>query len=207
MEIELKYKVPDMAGANAILRDEYLMSIEEEDSRACTKMDSTYFDTEDFVLAKNDVALRVRNEGEEKLVATIKWRGFAKDGLHTREEINIPVGDGQAAPDLDIFKETEIGQELEMLVSGKRLLPIIDVKFVRRHFRVDTGDCICEIALDEGSVITERGEESICELEIELFSGLQDEVIKIGQTLEEKYGLQKENSSKFAKGLTLLGAL
>lgn len=206
MEIELKYRVGNIGKSSDIWHDDYLASIEEEDSRHKTKMRSLYYDTKDFDLAKNDVALRVRYEGEGKVISTLKWNGKAEEGIHRREEINIPICEleNDEAPDLKIFSETEIGQELMDLVSNKPLHKIIEATFLRRHFRVDTGDCICEIALDAGEIVTEKGTAPICELEIELFSGKEDDVFYIGKKLEERYELHKDNQSKFATGLKLL---
>ena len=92
MEIEMKYSIPDRETSEAIWADEYLASIEEADTRENIVMKAVYFDTEDYILSKNDIAMRVRLEGE-RVVATIKWSGKSEDGLHVREEINVPVDD------------------------------------------------------------------------------------------------------------------
>ncbi len=42
------------------------------------------------ILAKNDMAYRVRKEGC-RWVAALKWNGHSEGALHTREEINVPV--------------------------------------------------------------------------------------------------------------------
>ena len=209
MEIKLKYRVDDRNKSEEIWHDDYLASIEEEDSRNKVKMQSLYFDTEDFDLVKNDIALRVRYEGESKVVLTLKWNGRAEEGLHRREEINIPVSGFEAgkAPNLDIFLETEMGKDLLEIVKDKPLIKIMEANFLRRRFRVDTGDCICEVALDAGDIKTPKGDEPICELEIELFSGKEDDVFYIGSRLEERYELRKDNQSKFARGLKLLGII
>ena len=96
MEIELKYRVDDRNKSEEIWHDDYLTSIEEEDSRNKVKMQNLYFDTEDFDLVKNDIALRVRYEGKNKIILTLKWNGRAKKRLHRREEINIPVSGFEA---------------------------------------------------------------------------------------------------------------
>jgi inorganic triphosphatase YgiF len=70
---------------------------------------------------------------------------------------------------------------------------------------VDTGDAICEISLDDGDIITDFGELHITEMEIELFSGGREGLIKFGAALAEKYGLEPELESKYARGLKMLG--
>jgi len=205
MEIEMKYGIGDKEIAKSIWEDEYLTSIEEKDSREKVYMKASYFDTDDYILSKNDIAFRVRMEGA-RIVASLKWKGASKEGLHTREEINVPVNDEACfiAPDPEIFKESDIGRDMIALVAGKPLHSLLETRFLRSKMRVDTGKTICEVAIDEGEIVTDFGSLPICELEIELFTGDQEDVLGIGRTLAEKYGLTAENRSKYARGLKLL---
>lgn len=205
MEIEMKYGIGDKEIAKSIWEDEYLTSIEEKDSREKVFMKASYFDTDDYILSKNDIAFRVRMEGS-RVVASLKWKGASKEGLHTREEINVPVNDEACfiAPDPEIFKESDIGRDMIALVAGKELHSLLETRFLRSRMRVDTGKSICEVAIDEGEIITDFGNLPICELEIELFTGDQEDVLQMGQTLAEKYNLTAENRSKYARGLKLL---
>jgi inorganic triphosphatase YgiF len=107
-------------------------------------------------------------------------------------------------PDPEIFKESDIGRDMIALVAGKSLHSLLETRFLRSRMRLDTGKTICEVALDEGEIVTDFGNLPICEMEIELFSGSKDDVRKIGETLAEKYGLTAENRSKYARGLKLL---
>lgn len=205
MEIEMKYGIKDKETAKLIWEDEYLQSIEEKDSREKIYMKASYFDTDDYILSKNDIAFRIRMEGS-RIVASLKWKGASAEGLHTREEINVPVNDEACfiMPDPEIFKESDIGRDMIALVSGKPLHSLLETRFLRSKMRIDTGNTICEVAIDEGEIVTDFGNLPICELEIELFSGDQEDVSKIGQTLAEEYELIPENRSKYARGLKLL---
>jgi len=205
MEIEMKYGIGDKEIARSIWEDEYLLSIEEKDSRERVYMKAAYFDTDDDILSKNDIAFRVRMEGS-RIVASLKWNGESVEGLHTREEINVPVNDETCfiMPSPEIFKESDIGRDMIALVGGKPLHSLLETRFLRSRMRVDTGKSICEVAIDEGEIVTDFGTLPICELEIELFTGDQEDVLKMGKNLAEKYGLTAENRSKYARGLTLL---
>lgn len=205
MEIEMKYGISDKETAENIWNDAYLSSIEEADTREKVLMKAAYFDTEDFVLSKNDIAMRVRMEGS-RIVATVKWKGKSKGGLHTREEINVPVNDEACfiMPDPQIFKESDIGQELIGLIGFKSLHSIMETNFVRSRFRVDNGSGIMEVSIDNGEIITDNGKAPICELEIELFSGEEDALTEVTGKVVEKYGLKPEEKSKYARGLELL---
>ena len=84
MEIETKYIIPERETADKLWEDKFLVSMEEEGSRETLYMKAVYFDTEDSLLAKNDIALRVRAENET-IFATLKWSGKNEGALHTRE--------------------------------------------------------------------------------------------------------------------------
>ncbi len=205
MEIEMKYGIGDRETAKDLWEDEYLLGMEEKDSRENVYMKAAYFDTDDYILSKNDIAFRVRMEGS-RIVASLKWKGDSVDGLHTREEINVPVTDEACfiMPDPEIFKESDIGRDMIALVGGKPLHSLLETRFLRSRMRIDTGKSICEVAIDEGEIVTDYGNLPICELEIELFSGDQEDIRRLGDSLAEKYGLTIENRSKYARGLTLL---
>lgn len=205
MEIEMKYGIGDKDVAESIWDDSELSLIGDEESREKIYMKAAYFDTNDYILSKNDIAFRVRMEGN-RIVASLKWNGESEGGLHTREEINVPVDDEACFinPNPEIFKESEYGQAMMALIAGKELHSLLETRFVRSRFRIDTGNSLSELAIDIGEIVTDFGTLPICELEIELFSGDQEDMQKVGNKLAEKYNLVCEDRSKYARGLKLL---
>jgi len=208
MEIELKYSVSSGKIAERIWKDEELKLIEEKNSRDMNEFRGTYYDTEDHLLFKNDIAFRFRKEGK-KLVASLKWSGTNDGALHQREELNMNLGEGEIpkCPNPDVFKESSEGTDLLKLLDGKPLKHMMEVNVLRKSFRVDTGDSLVEISLDDGEIVTKEGNEPVCEMEIELFSGNQEDLVKLGERLRERYCLEPEKDSKFARGLKLLGMI
>lgn len=206
MEIEMKYSVADKKQAEEIWEDPELLAVCDLDSRETVLMKAIYFDTEDHVLSAHDMAFRVRMEGS-RLVASLKWNGSVIDGCHRREEINVPVADETyfINPPADLFQESEQGKVLLQLVGEKPLFSIMENRFLRRKMRADSGNAICEIAVDTGEIIADGGTMPICELEIELYSGETEEIQNMGRMLAEKYGLMPEGRSKYARGLSLSG--
>lgn len=202
MEIELKYAIENTETADKIWEDEELKRIEEAGTRETVIMNAVYFDTVDMDLSKNDMAYRVRREGD-KLVATLKWGGGSEGALHQREEVNVPVLDTKPNP--VVFEACDIGDDLLAILGGNELRPVLEMSVERRRFRVDTENTILEISVDQGSIITDNGNEPICEVEVELFSGSEEVMMKTGQHIAEKYGLVSEKRSKFYRGLLLLG--
>lgn len=202
MEIELKYAIDSKETAARIWEDEDLKKMEEPQTRQTVFMKATYFDTDDFDLSKNDMAYRIRCE-DDSLVACLKWGGKNEGALHTREEINIPVKDTKPNP--VTFEESDVGQDLIRILKGNPLHPIMDMQIERRRFRIDTQKSLLEISIDNGLIVTERGNSPICEVEIELFSGEQEDFLQVGEKLARKYDLVSEKRSKFYRGLLLLG--
>lgn len=202
MEIELKYTINNKEIAGQIWEDEELKKIEEPGTRETVFMKATYFDTADCDLCRNDMAYRVRSEGD-RLIASLKWGGKNEGALHTREEINIPVTNTHPNP--VTFEESDIGKDLIRIINGKQLHPVMEMRIERRRFRLDTGNTLMEVSIDDGVIATEKGSVPICEVEIELFSGEQEPLLAMGSLLETKYGVVSEKRSKFFRGLELLG--
>ena len=203
-EIELKYAIDNKDIAEALWNDPYLGSIEEKDSRETLRMKAVYFDTEDGTLAANDIAFRVRMEGS-RVVASLKWRGENDGPLFTREELNVPMTDEACLinPDPAIFKESDIGARLLELIAGRTLVNIMEVCFLRKRIRVDTGKSLIEVSVDTGEIITDSGAQNIRELELELFSGQQDDLLELGEKIAAQYNLAPETRTKYARGLHL----
>lgn len=201
MEIELKYRIPDEETASRIWRNELFSDAEEEDSREEIDLTAHYYDTEDRDLAKSGIAYRIRKEGDH-YIATVKWQGKSEEGLHVREELTVPAAGDE--PDLDIFRESRIGEDLLDAAGGKSLTSLMETRIRRKRYRIDTGTGIFEVSVDGGLVETPEGSEKICEVEVELFSGETEELKEIGEKIRRAYDLVPEDVSKYAKGLALI---
>jgi inorganic triphosphatase YgiF len=206
MEIELKYGIRNRKLLEKIERDKFLVSMAEKGSAATVAMKAAYFDTEDHILMRNDIAFRIRKEGD-RLVGTLKWgdEDMGVSGLYARKEISVPVADDSCflSPDPYIFKDSREGQEMLEAISGQSLVLIFETVFTRKRFRIDSAGTICEVSLDTGEIIAGDRRSPIQELEIELFSGSRDELIRIGDKVAGAYGLEPEPLSKFARGKAL----
>lgn len=205
METELKFLVKDVTLTEDIFTGEYLRPFKDLDSEEKIEMRATYFDTPDRTLFREGIAFRIRRE-DEKNIATLKWNGSSEEGMHKREEINIPVNDEKYLnnPDIHIFDQSEMAEILENAVGQKTLEAIMNVNFQRRQMRIDTGKSICELSVDVGEICCGGRSEPISELEIELYSGDENDMKRLGAKIAEKYNLVPENESKYKRGLNLL---
>ncbi len=207
MEVELKYQIPDTAVIDKMWRKDVFAGYGEIDDFSQVNMDALYYDTADFRLSSVDAAFRLRRE-DDTVIATLKWDGTQHGGLHEREELNITVNDDSVCshPSLKIFEQSEEGRRLLELVGDDPLEEKMRMTFLRRLMRVDTGNAICEVALDTGKIITAAGELPIRELELELYSGDIADIKKLGKKLSEKFKIVPGTESKFLRGLNLLRA-
>lgn len=205
MEIELKFLVEEEFTRERIFQDGHLLELADGDGLETIPMRAVYFDTEDNALLKKKFAFRVRYE-DVLPVATMKWGGDAQDGLHQRGELNVTVNEDFAAnPDVSIFRGSEIYEEISEAVGNRPLVPVMEMEFIRRQMHVDTGKSISVVSCDEGEIRTAGGTAPISELEVELYSGDQDDMIALGNELAAKYNLKPGNKSKYQRGLELLG--
>ena len=204
MDVELKFLIENKLAQERILKDKHLTEIRDEGTEEELCLEATYFDTADFDLCSRKVAFRVRMENNRP-VATLKWGGAAKDGLHVRGELNVPVEASYLEnPGIDIFEGSELYDDLRAAVDGKALKPIMNINCLRKQMAVDTGKSISVVSLDIGEIVTDKGVLPVAELEIELYSGDKDDMVMLGQELAFKYNLVPENKSKFQRGIELL---
>lgn len=205
MEIELKYLVTDEFVRDKILSDKHLEEMMQKDSYEEIEMKATYIDTEDLALLKEKIAFRIRMENGRP-VATLKWGGGSEGALHARGELNVMVDDDFVkSPNMEIFKGSEIYEQLAELSQNKCLVGLMTTECIRKQIMVDTGRSISVISLDVGEIVTDSGSAPISELEVELYSGDEKDMIALGEELAAKYNLEPGTKSKFRVGLDLLG--
>lgn len=205
MEIELKFHVDNEETANSIFESEVIKAITDANTDESIVMKAAYFDTEDRRLSRELMTFRVRREGS-KIVGTLKWNGQSEDGMHVREEINVPISDETKmdTPDIGIFSSTPMYENLREVIGKRSLGKVIEVEVIRRQVRLDTGKSICELSYDSGKVFAGEKEGLISEMELELYSGDKEDMEELGARIRDSFNLSIENRSKFRQGLELL---
>jgi triphosphatase len=219
MEIELKYLIDDRRKIPEILADEQVRELAEDRQFRHVPMHAIYYDTAEQALLKQKVVFRVRKEGNQQ-VATIKWGGGARDGMHRREEVNVAMSGNGSTPDLTVFRGEGVWDLLAPVVEEHALLPLMTMDFMRQEVELRKGKTRCMLSVDLGEIIvganksripgfseeTVEGvnQARIQELEIELIEGEETVIREIGETLAEKYGLRPGDISKFQRGYALI---
>lgn len=206
MEIELKYIIDDDDLIPSLMDDKMLTEIELPDSRKTVSMRAIYYDTEDGDLVSDKAAFRARIEGD-MYMATFKANSVVEDGVHKREEINVPFEDDEFVdePTLAVFGESDIVRKYADKIGDKKFIRLMEMHFVRELFRVSINESVIEICMDQGDIYVGEETAPICEMEMELQSGNIEDVKTLGEMIERAYGLVPSKKSKFARGLELIG--
>lgn len=197
MEVELKY-IAKKETAGAIFEE---LSPQLKDERKI-RMHAVYFDTPGCDLRKVRVAVRVRRE-DGSFVATAKWGGGSKDGLHKREEVNVslPLKEIPSLVTRDLFVGTSA---YDVIGTDESLEKLVEMEFVRREFHLNMAQSVSAISYDEGLIRGKGKNLPISEIEIELLEGNQDNILEIGQKLAQKYKITPCDISKLARGMRII---
>lgn len=159
------------------------------------KMQTVYYDTPSGALSGRYFTLRRRLENGRP-ICTLK--APAPGGA--RGEWETPCDDiFQAIPAL-----CKLGapKELPALVS-EGLLPVCGAEFTRRCLTLSFQESVLELALDTGFLFGGDAKVPLCEVEVELKSGDVSAANAFSALLQRKYGLQREDRSKFSRARDL----
>ncbi len=158
-------------------------------------METTYYDTPDGALEKLHYTLRRRMENGVS-VCTVKtpMPGFGRGEWETEAdtiETAIPALCKLGAPE-NLLALTENGVQ-----------PVCGAKFTRRAAQVECGNSLLELALDRGFLFAGENQQPLCEAEVELKQGTQEDAMLFGKIMSTNYGLTPEKKSKFRRALDL----
>ncbi|WP_034943317.1 CYTH domain-containing protein [Erwinia oleae] len=167
---------------------------------AAEKLTNIYYETKDAQLRRWDMGLRIRGFGDSYEM-TLKTAGQSVGGLHQRQEYNIPL----TQPDLAIEKLPQTvwpaGTDLSALQA--QLTPLFSTHFLREKWVVTYRESVIEVASDRGEVRSGELTEAINEIELELKSGHQKELLAFAAELAGMGGLRLGSLSKAARGYAL----
>ena len=163
---------------------------------AYIRMRTTYYDTEDGFLAQRRWMLRLRTENDRSVI-TMKTPGEG----HTRGEWEVE----SAYLDEALAKLAARGapQELAAL-QPDALAPICGASFTRITAELRLSEhTACMICGDVGDLTGGRRTALLCELELELKHGSEDELAAFAQELMDTYCLSEQPLSKLQRARAL----
>jgi inorganic triphosphatase YgiF len=157
-----------------------------------------YFDTPDFALSAQGVALRVRRVGRRWL-QTLKTEGERAGGLSRRAEYEMSVGRG--SPDWKRFPAEARVWVPEALRD--QLAPVFETRFERTAWLIKGRGAQIEVALDVGEVRAGEAIQPICEIELELKSGQPDALFALALEWAAAFDCLPFDISKAERGVRL----
>ena len=200
-EIELKLELT--APALKVFRANPLFQEMGLESAPKHKLRSTYFDTAARQLKAHKIALRVRDDGQGRLIQTLKTSGVPGDIASVREEHEIVLGPQDPLPNLAALP-LAWRTLVEKLAANSPLQPLFETQVARQTGLIVTpqGDKI-EVALDRGWVIAGSHKHQIREVEFEQVSGqpaaLYEQALALLQIVPVRIG----SISKSQRGYSL----
>ena len=193
-EIELKLALPPQQAAAFLKRMARRRSVPLQQD-----LITRYFDTPDFALSAQGVALRVRKAGRRWL-QTLKTEGERQGGLSRRVEFEMPVGGG--VPDWDRFPP-EAGAYVADALRAQ-LVPVFETHFHRTAWLLaGKGGARIEVALDVGEVVAGERSQQICEVELELKAGQPDALFALALEWAGAFDCLPFDVSKAERGVRL----
>ena len=190
-EIELKYAPPADLRAETLFLDSIIAPFSA--NRRRFDMHTEYLDTENNDAKNSGITLRRRFENGESVLYA-KCKRYGADALSVRGEWRVISDDLANAAKL----LCDAGAPTEKL-CGLPLSLSASVRFVREEILVTPYDGIsCLLSFDDGVF----GENTpITEIELELVSGSEEELVTFGNALAKKYALKPETRSKYSRAL------
>ena len=198
-EIEVKLQIKNCAQTDKILA--WLKSQAQENLQVI-QMKAVYYDTADGFFNAHRIAYRVRQENKS-IVATYKSGNVNKNGVFERVEINKKVKNVE--PDITVFADETSVWEVVKSVQNVDLKPIVVTDFVRRCALLNWNNSQIEVALDLGTVWGKSNKNPICELELELKKGSEEDLLNLKDELLHKFAIELSTVSKYKRGLILAG--
>lgn len=185
-EIELKFLIPPETALDALAHL--------QGESAVRQLDATYFDTPGHRLRKAGFGLRVR-DGEGGRKQTLK--SASAGGVFSRGEWEEKIAGPE--PDRDALARTPAAA----MLAGETLQPVFSARVQRTVRLIEAGGAVIEAALDQGQLLANGRQASVCELELELKSGPASALFDLARDIARHAPLRLSLVSKAERGYGL----
>ncbi len=200
-ELELKYRVTDERQM-AEIADWQMLALLRVGQPYTLEMETTYFDTADRDFSARHWTVRKRMENGRPVFCV---KTPAQDAAHPLLRGEWEVEAERAAEALPQLVSAGAPAELAGF-TDEDLIPVCGARFTRSAQRLRLSKTSsCELALDRGTLFGGGREQPLLELELELKEGEERELTAFAQLLAVRFGLEREEKSKFARARSLAG--
>ncbi len=201
VEVELKYRVGELAAAERLLAADQVGPFAVTGGRArSTQLEDRYVDTADGALGRAGFAVRLRQSGGETIVSVKSLaRTAGPGGSMRRQELEGPADRVAAAVDWPASDARALVLEH---AGDAPLVEVVTVRQLRRKRQLKSGQSRVELSLDEVDVVS-RGRiiDRFVELEAELKKGDEQELEALGAALDAEPTLSRALTSKLEAAL------
>jgi CHAD domain-containing protein len=205
VEVELKYRVVDLAAAERYLVAEEIGGFSGSAAPRSTQLEDRYVDTADGAMARAGFAVRLRQSGRGTIVSIKSLaRTNGSGGAARREELEGPA-DRTAGP---LEWPASDARSLVLELAGDApLLELVTIRQLRRKRVVRDGDTRVELSLDEVDVVARsRVVDRFVELEAELVKGNESRLTGLSEVFLADPSLAVSTGSKFEAAITAVRA-
>ncbi|MGB5146064.1 MAG: CHAD domain-containing protein [Porticoccaceae bacterium] len=192
-EVELKLSLPPTA--LAALRQHPLFVAAAPGGAA--EVESTYYDTPDFALRADGIALRLRRTGDT-WQQTVKCAAPSAGGLSARPEWEQSWGGHFDFSGIDDARVRTF-----LICNAARLMPVFNTRFHRETRCHSVDGTRIRVMLDIGEILAGGRSEPLCELELELDAGVPADLFRLAEQLAATLPLFPDDRSKAARGYRL----
>jgi triphosphatase len=201
IEIELKFQIRphDLA----FFRQLTLLNKFSNEEPQIYQLKSYYFDTPDLDLLKQGFGLRIRPV-KKTFEQTIKSTTSQNQGaLHQRQEWTHIIS--SFAPDLSVLPDSVVNPKFLDKKMTEQMVPLFVTDFTRTAWLLSPKPEVqIECSLDIGVICCGNKQESICEVEFELFQGTTVDLWGLAEQFQEQIFLVPEELNKAEKGFNLV---
>jgi CHAD domain-containing protein len=204
VEVELKYRVLDLAAAERYLVAEMIGGFSGGGTARASQFEDRYVDTAGGAMARAGFAVRIRQTGRGTMVSVKALaRTEGAGGAVRREELEGPA-DRTAGP---LEWPASDARSLVLELAGDvPLVEVVTIRQLRRKRIVRDGDTRVELSLDEVDVVSRsRVVDRFVELEAELVKGPEARLAKLAEVFDADPGLAASADSKLEAALSALG--
>jgi inorganic triphosphatase YgiF len=199
-ELEIKFQVP--AGERAaLLKAIGTRGLERALLRA------RYFDTGDHLLARNEIALRLREENGAWVQTLKAATPHALERLEDNVELPAGTGEDALSPDPERHAQSEVGERLAKLLRTNghpALVEVYRTEVARTSKEIRAHDAQVEWSLDEGSIVAGDRAREVLELELEWKGGDEHGLYALAREWQARHGLWIDPISKAHRGSLLV---
>jgi CHAD domain-containing protein len=205
MEVELKFRVDDMAAAERYLVADQIGSFTGGAAARASQLEDRYVDTADGAMARAGFAVRLRQSGRDTAVSVKALAPTTGSGGSVRREELEGPADRTAGP---IEWPASDARSLVLELAGDApLVELVTIRQLRRKRIIRDGDTRVELSLDEVDVVARsRVVDRFIELEAELVKGAEDRLTGLADIFRADPALAPSNGSKLESALAAIGA-